>query len=129
MKNKEIISNFNGINAIVKSTREEKKEYPVKFSYALTRNAKLLEPLVKTFEEEQNKLLDIYNVKNEDDEPAYKTTGKIDIPKEKVKEWNVKIEELLNIEVEFKAHCVNVEDLPKEVEPSILLMADFMISE
>lgn len=125
MKNSEIVAAYENLAAVM----GKQEKYPVKFSYAVTRNFKALESLMKTFEEERNKLLDRYNVKNEAGEPAYKETGKIEIAKEHESNWTKEMSELLEIEVEFKPHMIEVENLPEDIEPGILYGLDFMIKE
>lgn len=125
MKNREIVAAYQNLNDII----GKQEKYPVRFSYALTRNAKKLEECMKVFEEERNRLLDRYNVKDENGEPQYKKDGKINIAKEYREEWETEMEELLDIEVEFTPQMIEVTDLPDTVEPVILLVLDFMIKE
>lgn len=125
MKNKEIVAAYENLVAVM----GKQEKYPVKFSYAVTKNFKALESLIKTFEEERNKLLNQYNVKNEAGEPAYKETGKIEITKEHEKDWTKEMSELLEIDVEFKPHTIAVENLPEDIEPGVLYGLDFMILE
>lgn len=124
MKNKEIVAAYENLAAVM----DKEEKYPVKFSYTLTRNFKLLEGLMKNFGTEQNKMLDLYNVK-EDGEPAYKTNGKIEIAEEHQEKWAKEMTELLEIEVEFKPQMIDVNNLPEDIEPSILYGLDFMIEE
>lgn len=125
MKNSKIVAAYENLAAVI----GKQEKYPVKLSYAMTRNFKALESLMKDFETERNKLLDIYNVKSENGEPAYKSTGKIEIAKEHETEWVKEMSELLEIDVEFSPHMVAVEDFPENIEPSILYGLDFMIKE
>lgn len=125
MKNSEIIAAHSNLVEII----NKGEKYPVKFSYALTRNFRKLEPLIKTFEEEQNKLLDQYNVKNKAGEPAYKESDKIEIAEEHKADWEKEIAELLNIDVDLELYTIPVGDLPDSIEPVILYALDFMITE
>lgn len=125
MKNSEIIAAHRNLSELI--GKEEK--YPVKFSYAITRNFKLLEPLAKDYQEELNKLLDQYNVKNDSGEPAYKDSGEIKIAVEYEELWEVSLRELLEIDVEFTPHTIPVEHLPGTIEPGVLYCLDFMINE
>lgn len=126
MKNSEIIAGYMGLLNLV----EKKEKYPVKFSFAITKNLKHLEQLNKDFETERNRLLDIYNVKDETGEPAYKTTGKIDIASEQEENWRKDVQELLNIEVEVTIHTVTLTDLEGvNITAEDMLACDFMIAE
>lgn len=125
MKNSKIVAAYENLAAVI----GKQEKYPVKLSYAMTRNFKALESLMKDFETERNKLLDLYNVKGEGGEPAYKSTGKIKIVEEHESDWIKEMSELLEIDVEFSPHMVAVEDFPENIEPSILYGLDFMIKE
>lgn len=118
MKNNELVAAYNSIMAIM----EGNEKYPVKFSYALTRNLKMLEGLVKTFEEERKKLLGQYAEKG--GEPK-----EIKIAAEHQDAWERDLKDLLEIEVEFKPHTLCVEELPENIEPAVLYSLDFMIKE
>ncbi|MDE7436658.1 MAG: hypothetical protein K2N01_12685 [Lachnospiraceae bacterium] len=126
MKNSEIVAGYMGLLNLV----EKKEKYPVKFSFAITKNLKLLEQLNKDFETERNRLLDIYNVKDETGEPTYKTTGKIDIVPEIEENWKKDVQELLNIEVEVKIHTVTLADLEGvNLTAEDMFACEFMIME
>lgn len=125
MKNSKIVAAYENLATVI----GKQEKYPVKLSYAMTRNFKALESLMKDFETERNKLLDLYNVKSEDGKPAYITSGKIEISKDHESDWTKEMSELLEIDVEFSPHMVDVEDFPENIEPSILYGLDFMIKE
>lgn len=123
IKNSELIAKINGLTDII--NRREK--YPVKFSFALSKNLKAMGELNKDFETARNKLLDEFNVKDESGQPAYQTTGKIEIPAENAGEWKKSMDELLDIEVELNVHTVSESILDGiEIEPDVLYICDFM---
>ncbi len=123
MKNSEITAAFINLGNII----NQNEKLPVRLSYAITRNIRALEPLNKAFEEERNKLLDMYNVKDADGRPEYVKTNKIEIAEEYKAAWEKEIRELLNIDTEFKPHRIHPSDLPENIEPGVLLALDFMI--
>lgn len=125
MKNSEIITACENLAVLIRKG----EKYPVKFSYAVTRNFKILGNLMKVFEEERNKLLDQYNVKNKEGLPVYKESGTISIAEEYKLDWEKEIAELLDIEVEFNPHTISPENLPDMIEPDTLYRLDFMIKE
>ena len=125
MKNREIVAAYENLTALI----NKQEKYPVRFSYAVTRNFKMLESLMKDFESERNKLLDQYNVKNDKGEPAYKETGKVEIASEQMEAWTMDMGELLEIEVECNLQVVSIGDFPENIEPGILYGLDFMIQE
>lgn len=125
MKNSEIVAAFNNLAEVM----NKNEKYPVKFSYAVTRNFKKLREAMKDFETERDKLLDQYNVKDEAGEPAYKKSGKIEIAKEHETDWTKEMEELLDIDVDFEPYTIPVESFPDSIEPGMLFALDFMIKE
>jgi len=124
MKNKEIIEHINQLSAFTK------EKLPVKLSFAVAKNLNKLRDHYKDYEEARNKLLDLYNVKDENKEPAYKATGNIEIAKESVTDWNKDATELLEIEVEVEVHSVSfpvIEQLELSVADAEAIR--FMIKE
>lgn len=123
IKNSEVIAKLNGLAEVI--NRGEK--YPVKFSFALSKNMKALEALNKDFEATRNKFLDEFNVKDENGSPAYQTTGKIEIAEEHREEWKKSMDELLDIEVELNVHTISESVLDgMEITPDVLYICDFM---
>lgn len=125
MKNSEIIASHEALNEILRKN----EKYPVRVSYAISKNAKALENLMMDFETERNKLLDRYNASDEEGTPTYKKTGKIDISEEFEEEWKKDMTELLDIDVEFNPHMVPIVEFPEAIEPRILHALFFMIEE
>ena len=126
MKNSEIVRNYIGLIELV----NKKEKYPVKFSFAITKNLKMLEGLNGDFETERNKYLDQYNVKDENGEPAYKSTGRIDIAKEYEKDWQDAVQELLDIDVDINVHKISLSELNGvSISAGDLLSCDFMLNE
>lgn len=124
MKNKEIIEHINQLSAFTK------EKLPVKLSFAVAKNLNKLREHYKDYEEARNKLLDLYNVKDDKKEPAYKATGNIEIEKESVEDWNKDVAELLEIEVEVDVHEVGfvvIEQLELSVTDAEAIQ--FMIKE
>ena len=73
LTNAEIVQYFRDITEII--NRREK--YPVRFSFALLKNYRALEPENRNIEEARNRLLDEYNRKDSEGKPLYLTTGQI----------------------------------------------------
>lgn len=124
IKNKEVIARLNQLN------RFTADKLPVKLTYAIARNLRKLSDANEDFSTARNQLLDKYNVKAENGQPAYKTTGNIEIAEDCKKGWEKDIEELLDIEVEIDIHTVDysaIEALDLSVEN--VLAIDFMIKE
>lgn len=126
MKNSEIVAKYMALTEII----NKNEKYPVKFSFALSKNVKTLESLNKDFEVARNGLLDAYNRKDDAGQPAYRSTGKIEIAPEHAAEWKKAMEELLEIEVDVSVHKIPLSVLDNiTVEPAVLYACDFMIEE
>lgn len=123
MKNREIVTNYNNLYGII--NRNEK--YPVRLSFALTKNLKMLEPLAKDFEEEKAKILEKCGLKNLDGTFQRKSSGEYEIAEGHEQEWEESIKELLEIDVKVEPHMVSAEDFPNDIEPAIILVLDFMM--
>ena len=67
LTNAEIVQYFRDITEII--NRREK--YPVRFSFALLKNYRALEPENRNIEEARNRLLDEYNRKDSEGKPLY----------------------------------------------------------
>lgn len=126
MKNREILDTVNTLAEIIRMG----EHYPVGFSFALSKNMKALERAAQDFREARDGLLDEYGVKDEDGNPAYKKSGKIEIAPEYEAEWETAVRELLDIPVEIPVHLVEVAALKDtEVSPAVLYGCDFMLKE
>ena len=126
LKNAEIVQYFRNITEII--NRREK--YPVRFSFALLKNYRTLEPENRSIEEARNRMLDVYNRKDGEGNPLYLTTGRIDILPEYRKEWEQGIQELLAIETDLPV-CTVPESILEEsgiaIEPAVLYDCSFML--
>ena len=128
LTNAEIVQYFRDITEII--NRREK--YPVRFSFALLKNYRALEPENRNIEEARNRLLDEYNRKDSEGRPLYLTTGQIDILPEHQKEWEKGLKVLLEIEVEEPVWNVPqsfLEETDIYIEPVILYNCSFMLEE
>lgn len=102
MKNIQIIEHLNALGNFTK------EKLPVKLSFAIVRNTNMLKQVYSDFEHERNKLLDSYNIKDKDGEPAWIKTGNIEIEKSKIKNWTEDVEELLNIDVNIDVYKISI---------------------
>lgn len=128
LTNAEIAAHFRNITEII--NRREK--YPVRFSFALLKNYRVLEPENRSIEEARNRMLDEYNRKDAAGSPLYLATGRIDILPEYQKEWEKGMKELLEIETELPI-CTVPESVLEEsdisIEPAVLYDCGFMLEE
>lgn len=128
LTNAEIAAHFRNITEII--NRREK--YPVRFSFALLKNYRILEPENRNIEEARNRMLDEYNRKDEAGNPLYMATGRIDILPEYREQWKKGMEELLAIETELPICTVPesvLEGSEISIEPAVLYDCGFMLEE
>lgn len=128
LTNAEIATHFRNITDII--NRREK--YPVKFSFALLKNYRTMEPENRSIEEARNRLLDEYNVKDAHGVPKYLSTGMIEIAPEHMEEWEKSMQELLAIEVDIPIHIIPesvLEESGIAIEPTVLYDCGFMLEE
>lgn len=128
LTNAEIATHFRNITDII--NRREK--YPVRFSFALLKNYRILEPENRSIEEARNRLLDEYNKKDEKGVPLYLTTGMIEIDPEYEEKWSEEIKALLAIEVDIPIHKVPesvLEESGIAIEPTVLYDCGFMLEQ
>lgn len=123
MKNSELVAAYKNLTALV----ERNEKYPVRFSYAVTRNLKALEPLINDYHNELNKLFEAYGEKDGAGEIKKDKDGGVRIAGEHQEAWERDIRELLEIDVEVTPHMVCIDALPENIEPGVLIVLDFMI--
>lgn len=123
MTNKEILEKVSGLGEI------SSRKLPVKVSYAISKNISKVERELKHYNEERQKLIKEYCLK-EDDGTLKITDGNYDIGPERLEDFNKEINELQEIEVEMDIHKFNIELLNGyEMSPGELICIDFMIEE
>lgn len=118
MKNSQIVASINNLYKIINS----EKEYSRKVSYAITRNLFSLQELYKPYDEERKKIVEKYSEKNENEQK-----GEPVISAENEAAYERELKDLLEIEVNFTPHKVELEEFPENVSPSLLYTLDFMI--
>lgn len=128
LTNGEIAVHFRNITDII--NRREK--YPVRFSFALLKNYRILEPENRSIEEARNRLLDEYNIKDEKGIPLYLTTGRIEIAPEYAEKWSEEMKALLAIGTDIPIHKIPesvLEESGIAIEPTILYDCGFMLEQ
>ncbi|MCM1217885.1 MAG: hypothetical protein NC548_25635 [Lachnospiraceae bacterium] len=103
MKNKQILANY---DALVQLKSKDDIRLPVKVSYAVTRNSRILEPIVEDIETLRNKIITEYG------EPVPNQPGMYrEKPGQDPGVLYDKIEELMNVETEVPIQKISIEDL------------------
>lgn len=108
------------------------KQFPIKVSYAISKNIAQIEKELEIYNKERQKLLDKYCVKNEKGENLIDENNKLEITKEHYDDWNRDFNELLNIEVDINIHKFNKSDLLNsncEMTAAEIMLIDYMIEE
>lgn len=106
------------------------KQFPVKVSYAISKNIAHIESELKIYNKERQKLVDKYAEKDESGQIKANESGQI-IFKEGCKEqWDKDIKELLAIENEFEMHTFKFDLLNGyNMSASEFQAIDYMIEE
>ena len=91
------------------------QELPVKLSYYLCRNFKRISFEINTYDEQRNKLINKYAVKDENDEVVVNTNENgeqtVKIDDKYMEEWLGEINKLAGLELEISIDKINIEDL------------------
>ncbi|CEN87291.1 DUF1617 family protein [Paraclostridium sordellii] len=124
LTNKKILKDAMTIGAI------SNKELPIKVSYALAKNISKIEKELEIYNNEREKLIEKYSVKDENDKTVIDENNQIKIQDIYLEKWNKDIEELQNIEVEIDIHKFKLEELNGyNMTPAELMAIDYMIEE
>ncbi|MFR3072133.1 MAG: DUF1617 family protein [Paeniclostridium sp.] len=126
LTNRKIVNDANYLGALAN------KQLPIKVSYAIAKNVSKIENELKIYNNERQKLLDKYCVKDEEGKNKIDENNQLRITDENMDDWNKEINELLDIEIEIDIHKFNINDLLNsncEMTASELMLIDYMIEE
>ena len=124
LTNKKILKDAMTIGAI------SNKELPIKVSYAIAKNISKLEKELQIYNQEREKLIEKYSVKDDDNKTIIDENNQIKIQDEYLYAWNKDIKELQEIEVEIDMHKFKLEELNGyNITPAELMAIDYMIEE
>jgi hypothetical protein len=109
------------------------KHLPVKFAFAIHKNAKTIEPALKAYNETRKGLIEQYAKKDDEGKPIIED-DKYTV--ENVEQFNADMNDLLTEETEVEIHKVSVDELAKLDDPrfdaltvSEMTILNFMIEE
>lgn len=108
------------------------KSLPIKVSYAIAKNIAKIQSELKIYNEERQKLIDKYSVKDEEGKTLVGEDNQITIQIEFLEAWTKDITELEEIEVEIDIHKFNINELLNgqyEMSPGEFMLLDYMIIE
>ncbi|MGG7143540.1 hypothetical protein ACQPVP_08745 [Clostridium nigeriense] len=121
------LSNERLINSVGVLSKLNNSELAVKTSYKLSKNIKTLDKEIVLFNEEKQKLINKYAVKNEKGENKIEN-GIVEIAD--TENFNKECRELLDIEVDVKIEKINIDELAKSnltITPGELSLIDYLI--
>lgn len=125
--NRRLVNDANFIGGLT-----NKQGLPIKISYAIAKNVAKIESELKIYNNERQKLIDKYAVKDDKGENIVYENNQLKIADENMNEWTDAINELLDIEVEIDIHKFNENDLLNsncDMTPSEIMLIDYMIEE
>jgi len=109
MRNSELIVHINNLYALFERLSKGKEKLPVKLNYAIIKTLKNLRSEYEIYDEARMKLLDVYNVKDENGEPMYKKVStNTEIAEEFIADWTKEINELLNMDIVVDIYYVDL---------------------
>ena len=121
------LSNERLMNSVGVLSKLNNSELAVKTSYKLSKNIKTLDKEIVLFNEEKQKLINKYAVKNEKGENKIEN-GNFEIADRE--NFNKEYRELLDIEVDVKIEKINIDELAKNdltITPGELSLIDYLI--
>ncbi|WP_337814794.1 hypothetical protein [Intestinibacter sp.] len=107
-------------------------QFPVKISYAISKNISKLESDLKIYNSEREKIINKYCKKDEEGNLVIDESNNYSIEEEYIDICNKELNELLDIEVDIDIHKFKLNDLLQcnlEVSPADLSLIDYMIEE
>jgi len=106
------------------------KELPIKVSYAIAKNIAKIDNELKIYNEERQKLVEKYGLKDNDGKLIINDNGTVSFIGEDLAGWNKDFKELLEIENDVNIHTFKLENLDGyTMTPSEFIIIDYMIEE
>lgn len=125
LSNEKIVADAEALGLI------SQKQLPVKVSYAISKNIAKIELELKVYNDERQKLVEKYSIKDNDGKTLVED-GKVTIQPEYVDNWNTDTKSLMSIENEFDIHLIKLDDLLCSncaFSPFELMQIDYMIEK
>lgn len=124
------LSNQQLLNMVPILSRLYNSDFPVKTSYVINCNAKIIQKKLDIFQEEKSKLISKYGVKDENDVVKVDDKGSVTIAPEYSVLWNEDYNELLNITSDIKIQKIKIDTLVDSgltLKPSEIELIDCML--
>ncbi|MBU3109334.1 hypothetical protein [Clostridium gasigenes] len=126
LTNEKLLNDANGLSGLTQ------KNLPVKASYAIAKNASKIQSVLKIYNDEKQKLIDKYSVKDSEGKTKIEENSQIRIQEEFLEDWNTDIKELQEIENEIDIHKFNINTFENgnyDMSPGEFMLIDYMIEE
>lgn len=125
------LKNFELLNTYLSMKELMKTKLPVKTGWNLSKNATTIERLLKTLQETEASLIDMYAEKDADGNAIYVNANNVKLKEECKKMYSEEYQELMDCENELDLLTIKLDDLIytknekgeqilREIEPSIL---------
>lgn len=126
LTNRRILNDANFLTALMQ------RQFPVKVSYAISKNVSKLESELNIYNKEREKIIDKYCKKDEEGNLLIDENNNYSIEDENIDICNKELNELLDIEIDVNIHKFKLDDLmcgSYEMSPSEMALIDYMIEE
>lgn len=126
LSNERLVRDISGLSELTR------KSLPVKISYAIAKNISKIESNVKIYNEERQKLIDKYSVKDENGKTVISENNQITIEPTELENWNNDMKDLQEIEVEIDIHKFDINILINsniQMAPGEIMLIDYMLDE
>lgn len=122
------LSNLRILNDSKKLEDISKRKFPVKVSYAISRNISKINSNLKIYDKERQKLIEEYSIKDKDGKTKINKDNQINLQLDRLDEWNRDNNELCNIEFEIDIYKFSIDALEGyDMAPEELMLLDYMI--
>lgn len=126
LTNRRILNDANFLTALMQ------RQFPVRVSYAISKNISKLESELNLYNKERQKIIDKYCKKDKEGKLVIDENNQYSIKDEYINICTKELDELLDIEVDVNIHKFKLNDLMcgnYEMSPSEMVLIDYMIEE
>ncbi|HLR35958.1 MAG TPA: hypothetical protein VK071_11615 [Tissierellales bacterium] len=124
------LTNQELLNSIPTLQELSKEQLPIKISYTISKNIKIIEEELKIYEEERQKLIKKHAELDKEGKPKVNDNGNYIIKQENQLDFNKEVLELLNIETDVNICKVDLNALDGlKISPLELTSIYFLIEE
>jgi len=116
-------------NSTIALSKLSQKELPIKISFLLAKNISHINAELKIYNDERQKLVEKYSIKDKNDKPIIEN-NQIKLQPKLINDWNKDMSELLSIENEVNIKQFSIDNLEGiSISASEIMAIKFMIEE